>query len=170
MQMVIQKLQAEINKYMVENRRLRDKYSKSKSKRRSQSRRLEEVQSVKHNMVTPEQKEYIKSEANYINNSGPSVSAFDSHSYTKEILTLKMDIKRKQKEIMDLRKDLDEYISGDRRIEQEFGKTLVQVINEYRESLERKILHQSKSAKVIQLRNDERRIDEKRVGEVNRPE
>lgn len=30
---------------------------------------------------------------------------------------LKMEIKRKQKEVNDLRKELDQYINGDRRIE-----------------------------------------------------
>ena len=59
--MVVQKLQAEINKYMVENSRLRQKYSKSKSKNRSHSRKIDEVQSAKHNMVTPGKKEYVKS-------------------------------------------------------------------------------------------------------------
>ena len=60
--MMIHKLQAEINKYMAENNRLRDKYSKSKSKRRSQSKKLEEVQSMSHSNAknklinSPEQK------------------------------------------------------------------------------------------------------------------
>jgi hypothetical protein len=30
---------------------------------------------------------------------------------------LKMDIKRKQKEITDLKKELDEYVTGDKKIE-----------------------------------------------------
>jgi hypothetical protein len=38
-------------------------------------------------------------------NSAVSVSGFeDNRNYTKEILALKMDIKRKQKEINDLKK------------------------------------------------------------------
>ena len=41
MQMMIHKLQAEINKYMAQNSRLRDKYSKSKSKKKSQGKKLE---------------------------------------------------------------------------------------------------------------------------------
>jgi hypothetical protein len=62
-------------------------------------------------------------------NSALSVSGFEDHrNYTKEILTLKMDIKRKQKEITDLKKELDEYVSGDKKIEEEFGKNLEQVI------------------------------------------
>ncbi len=40
-QMIIHKLQAEINKYMAENSRLREKYSKSKSKRKSPSKRVD---------------------------------------------------------------------------------------------------------------------------------
>ena len=39
--MMIHKLQAEINKYMAENSRLRDKYSqKSKSRKKSQGKKL----------------------------------------------------------------------------------------------------------------------------------
>lgn len=62
MQMVIHKLEAEINRYMAENNRIRSKYSKSKSKRKSHEKRPEESQSVTHsntkkNLVqTPEQK------------------------------------------------------------------------------------------------------------------
>jgi len=41
MQLVVQKLEAEINKYMAENNRIRTKYSKSKSKRKSQKERPE---------------------------------------------------------------------------------------------------------------------------------
>lgn len=41
-------------------------------------------------------------------NSAVTVSGFDDNrNYTKELLTLKMDIKRKQKEINDLKKELD---------------------------------------------------------------
>ena len=39
-----------------------------------------------------------------------------------------MDIKRKQKEIHDLKKELEDYVRGDRRIEEEFGRTLQQII------------------------------------------
>lgn len=83
-------------------------------------------------------------------NSALSGSGFeDNRNYTKEILTLKMDIKRKQKEITDLKKELDEYVSGDKKIEEEFGKNLEQVIEEYRNLCERRMLHQSKSVKNI---------------------
>lgn len=83
-------------------------------------------------------------------NSAVSVSGFDDNrNYTKEILTLKMDIKRKQKEITDLRKELDLYVSGDKKIEEEFGKNLEQVIEEYRNLCDRRMLHQSKSVKLI---------------------
>ena len=56
-----------------------------------------------------------------------------------------MDIKRKQKEIVDLRKELEDYVRGDRRIEEEFGRALQQIIEDYRS--ERKMLQQSKSVK-----------------------
>lgn len=71
-------------------------------------------------------------------------------NYTKEILVLKMEIKRKQKEVNDLKKELEQYIAGDRKIEDEFGKTLDQVIEEYRHSAGRRTLQQSKSVRLMQ--------------------
>ena len=50
-----------------------------------------------------------------------------------------MDIKRKQKEIVDLRNELEEYVRGDR------SRTLRQIIEEY--SSQRKMLQQPKSVK-----------------------
>ena len=80
MQMMIHKLQAEINKYMVENNRIRDKYSqKSKSKKKSQGKKMEDVHSVSHsnaknhNMNSPNAKEMFKSEIKYLTNSGMSM-------------------------------------------------------------------------------------------------
>lgn len=61
-----------------------------------------------------------------------------------------MDIKRKMKEIADLKKDLEVYISGDKRIEEEFGKPLEELIEDYREINRRRSLQQSKSVKVLQ--------------------
>ena len=40
---------------------------------------------------------------------------------------------------------MEDYVRGDRRIEEEFGRTLQQIIEEYRS--ERKMLQQSKSVK-----------------------
>ena len=78
--MMIHKLQAEINKYMVENNRIRDKYSqKSKSKKKSQGKKMEDVHSVSHsnaknhNMNSPNAKEMFKSEIKYLTNSGVSM-------------------------------------------------------------------------------------------------
>ena len=129
MQMIIHKLQAEINKYMAENSRLREKYSKSRSKRKSQSKRVDEVRSVKHGSSlkpiqgdTSEQKDIFRSEVKYVNSFANSFASGEedaktNQSYTRELLVLKMDLKRKQKEITDLKKELDLFINGDKRIE-----------------------------------------------------
>jgi hypothetical protein len=61
-----------------------------------------------------------------------------------------MEIKRKQKEINDLKKDLEQYMNGDKKIEDEFGKSLEEIIEEYRQLHGRKTLLQSKSAKMLQ--------------------
>ena len=79
MQMMIQKLQAEINKYMAENSRLRDKYSHKTRSRKSPSKKQEDVQSLsnsnvkKHQMNSPNHKEMFKSEVKYLANSGLSM-------------------------------------------------------------------------------------------------
>lgn len=73
---------------------------------------------------------------------------------------LKMEIKRKQKEVNDLRKELDQYINGDRKIEDEFGKPLEDIIEEYR-LLGRKTLLQSKSVKALHQPKEERRAEER---------
>ena len=129
--MVIQKLQAEINKYMAENNRLKSKYSKSRSKKKSQ-RKLQEVQSAthsnkKHLNDTPSQKDLFRSQIRYLTSSAVSINDdlnTQHQNLTKEILALKMDIKRKQKEIADLKKQLEQYIDGDKKLEDEFGKSL----------------------------------------------
>jgi hypothetical protein len=121
--MMIHKLQAEINKYMAENNRLREKYSKSRSKRHSQSKRLDEVQSMKgglksSQLQSADQKELFRSEIKYITNSASIGSGHEESnaSYTKELLMLRMDLKRKHKEVVDLRKELEQYVNGDRRL------------------------------------------------------
>lgn len=107
-------------------------------------------------MQTPEQKDIFRSEIKYLTNSAVSmISGNDDpqaqhQQFTKEILTLKMDIKRKQKEILDLKKEVDQYASGDRKIEDEFGKSLDQIIEEYRSFAGRRMLQQSKSVKLFQ--------------------
>ena len=116
--MMIHKLQAQINKYMAENSRLRDKYShKSKSRKKSQSKKLEDVHSLSHshaknsiNMNSPNPKQMFKSEIKYLTNSAVSqISGTDDvktqqQNYTKQILVLKMEVKKKQKEVTDIRK------------------------------------------------------------------
>jgi hypothetical protein len=107
-------------------------------------------------MNSPQQRDIFKSEIKYLTNSAVSMIsgnddfATQQQNYTKEILVLKMEIKRKQKEINDLKKELDEYASGDKRIEDEFGKSLDQIIEEYRQLAGRRTLQQSKSVKVLQ--------------------
>lgn len=61
-----------------------------------------------------------------------------------------MEIKRKQKEVVDIKKELDEYINGDKKIEDEFGKSLDQIIEEYRQFAGKRMLQQSKSVKIFQ--------------------
>lgn len=61
-----------------------------------------------------------------------------------------MEIKRKQKEVNDLRTQLQQYATGDKKIEDEFGKSLHEIIEDYRKVDQRRTLLQSKSAKVLQ--------------------
>jgi hypothetical protein len=50
---------------------------------------------------------------------------------------MKFDITVKQKEIADLRSQLDAFMASDYKIEEEFGKELNEIIVEYRELLRR---------------------------------
>ena len=170
MQMMIQKLQAQINKYMAQNSRLRDKYSHKSRSRKSPSKKQEDVYSLsnsnpkKHNMNSPNPKEMFKSEVKYLANSAISmISGSDDikvqqQNFTKQILILKMEIKRKQKEVSDIRKELDDFLNSDKKIEDEFGKTLTQIIEEYRQYAGRRTLQQSKSVKYLQKTEEERNI------------
>lgn len=72
---------------------------------------------------TPEQKDIFRSEVKYVNSFANSFASREedaktTQSYTRELLVLKMDLKRKQKEITDLKKELDLFINGDKRIEE----------------------------------------------------
>ena len=69
-----------------------------------------------------------------------------------------MEIKRKQKEVSDIRKELDDFLNSDKKIEDEFGKTLTQIIEEYRQYAGRRTLQQSKSVKYLQKTEEERNI------------
>jgi hypothetical protein len=103
-------------------------------------------------LKSPDHLEFFTEEVKYSNR---SISLPDDElkslqqTYAKEVLLLKMDIKRKMKEIADLKKDLEVYISGDKRIEEEFGKPLEELIEDYREINRRRSLQQSKSVKVL---------------------
>jgi hypothetical protein len=68
---------------------------------------------------------------------------------------LKMEIKRKHKEVNDLKGQLELYANGDRRIEDEFGKSLQEIIEDYRRVDQRRTLLQSKSVKVLQQWRDD---------------
>ena len=95
--MMIHKLQAEINKYMAQNSRLRDKYShKSKSRKKSLGKKLEDAHSLSHsnvknnlNMNSPNPKQMFKSQIKYLTNSAVSqISGTDDfktqqQNYTK---------------------------------------------------------------------------------------
>jgi hypothetical protein len=52
--------------------------------------------------------------------------------YSKEITVMKYDIHVKQKEIADLKSQLNAFMDSDYKIEAEFGKGLSEIIAEYR--------------------------------------
>ena len=52
--------------------------------------------------------------------------------YTKELMTLRLEIKINQKEIIDLRQQLKDFQQSDKKIEQQFGISLDTVIKDYR--------------------------------------
>jgi phage repressor protein C with HTH and peptisase S24 domain len=146
-QLALQKAQAEINRLAMDANRLRAKQSKSKSKRKS-AHKTEEVCLSSETPPTPGREEMLFSSktVKFENDELKSLQ----QNFTKEVLTLKMEIKRKQKEITDLRLQLDQYANGDRKIEDEFGKSLQEIIEDYRKVDQRRTLLQSKSVKVLQ--------------------
>ena len=155
MHQTIETLQAEVNRFLDENRRLRVKYSKS----RSRNHRSRERSDLDHSTPTagdrgsrrvdPEQHSRQDAFLSVRNISGQSGQGLED-SAVKELLTLKMEVKRKNKEVLDLQRDVDQFMSNDRKIEEEFGKTLDEIISEYRESIGRKSLLHSKSHHVLQ--------------------
>lgn len=69
--------------------------------------------------------------------------------FTKELMTLRLEIKMNHKEIVDLKQQLKEYEESDRKIEEEFGISLDKIIKEYREIIKKQQVCPIKSNRSI---------------------
>lgn len=64
-------------------------------------------------------------------------------------MTLRLEIKMKHKEVIDLKDQIEQFEEGDSRLEQQFGKSLDEIIKEYRELLKR----QTNTSQIKSVRN-----------------
>ena len=78
------------------------------------------------------------------------------HNYVKEVLILKMEVKKKQKEVLDLKEELRLYIKGDMKVEEEFGRSINQIIEEYRSFSAQKKLQHFKITRIVEKKGEEK--------------